>query len=157
MKKDIFAGIGFGLTSGVITTLGLLVGLNAATNSKLAVIGGIISIAVADSLSDSLGIHISSEAENTKSHDRIWVTTFSTFISKFFLGLSFLIPILLFGLNKGILIAVIYGLLILGIFSYYISKRNKTNPRKVIFEHVGIALIVLFLSYYLGKIIGSIF
>jgi hypothetical protein len=52
-------GLSFGLTSGLITTLGLMIGLNSGTNSKLVVIGGILTIAVADSLSDSLGIHIS--------------------------------------------------------------------------------------------------
>ena len=62
MKISIRKGLGFGLTSGVITTLGLLVGLNAGTHSKKIVLGGILLIAIADALSDALGIHISEEA-----------------------------------------------------------------------------------------------
>jgi len=59
MKESIKTGISFGLASGVITTLGLMTGLNAGTKSELAVIGGILVIAIADALSDSVGIHIS--------------------------------------------------------------------------------------------------
>jgi hypothetical protein len=40
MNDSIKKGFGFGLTSGVITTLGLIVGLHSSTNSTLAVIGG---------------------------------------------------------------------------------------------------------------------
>ena len=50
-------GLGFGLTSGVITTLGLIVGLHAGFQSKAVVIGGILTIAIAD----ALGIHPSEE------------------------------------------------------------------------------------------------
>ena len=35
-------GLSFGLTSGVITTLGLMVGLRSGTGSRIAVIGGIV-------------------------------------------------------------------------------------------------------------------
>ena len=67
MKPAIKKGFSFGLASGVITTLGLMVGLYASTHSLLAVLGGILVIAVADALSDALGIHISEEAESKKS------------------------------------------------------------------------------------------
>ena len=64
MKLSIRKGFSFGLTSGIITTLGLIVGLYSGTGSKTIVLAGIIVIAVADALSDSVGIHISEEAEN---------------------------------------------------------------------------------------------
>ena len=80
MKHSKKIGISFGLTSGLITTLGLMTGLYSGTNSKLVVIGGILTIAFADSLSDSLGIHISEESENKHTHKEIWESTFFTFI-----------------------------------------------------------------------------
>ena len=43
MKISFLKGFSFGLTSGVIKTLGIMVGLNAYTNSKLVVIGGILT------------------------------------------------------------------------------------------------------------------
>ena len=55
-------GLFFGATSGVITTIGLIVGLNSGTQSITAVLGGILVIAVADAMSDALGIHLAEEA-----------------------------------------------------------------------------------------------
>ena len=39
-------GLFFGATSGVITTIGLIVGLNSGTNSVIAVLGGLIGTAI---------------------------------------------------------------------------------------------------------------
>ena len=40
MKASWKTGLSFGLTSGVITTLGLMVGLHAGTHSRAVVLGG---------------------------------------------------------------------------------------------------------------------
>jgi len=64
MKSSLKTGLSFGLTSAIITTLGLMVGLHSGTHSRLAVIGGVLTIAIADAFSDAMGIHISEEAEN---------------------------------------------------------------------------------------------
>ena len=67
MKDSLRTGISFGLTSGIITTLGLMVGLHSGTHSRVIVIGGILTIAIADAFSDALGIHISEESKNVHS------------------------------------------------------------------------------------------
>lgn len=59
MRTSWKTGISFGLTSGVITTLGLMAGLYSGTHSRAIVIGGILTIAIADAMSDALGIHVS--------------------------------------------------------------------------------------------------
>ena len=63
MKHSLRTGFCFGLTSGIITTIGLMAGLYSSTNSKF-VVGGILTIAVADAFSDALGIHISEESKH---------------------------------------------------------------------------------------------
>ena len=83
MKNSVKKGLGFGLTSGIITTLGLIVGLSSGTNSKSVVIGGILVIALADAFSDSLGMHISEEANRKNKTKDVWESTFSTLIFKF--------------------------------------------------------------------------
>jgi len=55
MKDSLRTGISFGLTSAVITTLGLMVGLHSGTHSKIVVLAGILTIAIADAFSDALG------------------------------------------------------------------------------------------------------
>jgi len=156
MKKSIRKGFGFGLTSGIITTLGLMVGLNSGTHSKKVVLGGILLIAIADSFSDALGIHISEEAEgkeNTKK--QIWASTFSTVFFKFLFALTFAIPIFLFTLQTAIIISVVWGLFLLSTFSYSIAKRRKENPLNTILEHVLIAILVIAVTYFIGNWIST--
>jgi len=65
MKESLKSGISFGTTSGIITTLGLIVGLNAGTHSILAILGGILAIAISEGLSESTGMHISKKLKTS--------------------------------------------------------------------------------------------
>lgn len=156
-KESLKTGISFGLTSGVITTLGLMVGLNAGTNSKLVVIGGILTIAIADALSDALGIHISEESENKHTEKEIWQSTFVTFLTKFFCALSFVIPVMIFTLGPAIIISIIWGFLLVGYLSYRLARSQPTAIWRVIGEHLLILLAVVVITNWLGKWIASTF
>ena len=103
IKESLRTGISFGLTSGVITTLGLIVGLHSGTHSKGVIIAGILTIAIADSFSDALGIHVSEESEADHSEKEIWESTFSTFFSKLLFALLFIIPVFLCKISKGLI------------------------------------------------------
>lgn len=155
MQHSLKTGLSFGLTSGIITTLGLMVGLHSGTHSKLVIIGGILTIAVADAFSDALGIHVSEESENKHNAKEIWESTISTFLSKFIFALTFVIPMLLLNLSMAIIASIIWGLVLLGIFSFCLAKSQNAKPWKVISEHLAIALIVVFITHYLGDWIGS--
>jgi len=150
-------GFSFGLTSGIITTLGLIVGLRSGTHSKLAVIGGILTIAIADAFSDALGIHISEESELKHTSKEIWESTLSTFISKFIFALTFIIPVLLFNLSTAVVISIIWGLTVLCILSFVLAKEEKEKPWKVILEHLFIAIVVIIITHYVGVWVSSRF
>lgn len=152
MKISIRKGLGFGMTSGIITTLGLMIGLYSGTNSKLFVLGGILVIAIADAFSDSLGIHISEEAGSKKTTTReVWESTISTFVFKFVFALIFIIPILFLELRTAVIIGSFVGLFLLGVFSFYIAKQRRLKPLKIIIEHLGIAILVIIITYFVGK------
>ena len=153
MKHSIKVGLSFGLTSGIITTLGLMVGLSSGTNLKLAVIGGILTIAIADSISDALGIHISEECENRHTSREIWESTFATFLCKFIIALSFIVPVIFFNLKIAIIISVIWGFSLLSIFSYKIAKDCNNKVWFVVSEHLIIGAVVVVLAYYVGYLI----
>jgi len=157
MKHSLKVGFSFGLTSGIITTLGLMVGLHSGTHSKLVVIGGVLTIAIADAFSDALGIHISEESENKHTAKEIWESTLSTFFSKFIFALIFIIPVLIFELSTAIIVSIIWGLSILGIVSFSIAKEQKRKPWRVIAEHLIIALVVIVVTHYVGYWIGLTF
>lgn len=155
MKLSIKRGFSFGLTSGIITTLGLIVGLNSSTSSILVVISGILVIAIADSMSDALGIHMSVESENKSSTKEIWESTIATFLSKFLFALSFIVPFLFLQLSHAIIISVIWGLGLIAIFSYYMAKKENIKPYRAILEHLVIAIIVIITTHYVGEWIGT--
>lgn len=153
MLKSIKKGLSFGLTSGIITTLGLIVGLNSGTHSKVVILSGIFIIAIADSLSDAFGIHVSEESVKNNSRTHVWQATFATFISKFVFALTFIIPILLFSLQTAIIISIVWGLLLIGLFSYFIGENKKA---KVIAEHLAMAIVVIIITHFVGRFVDSL-
>jgi VIT1/CCC1 family predicted Fe2+/Mn2+ transporter len=156
MKLSIRKGFGFGLTSGIITTLGLIVGLHSSTHSAFVVIGGILVIAIADAMSDSLGIHISEESENKHTSREIWESTISTFLSKLVFAMTFIIPVLLLPLSTAIIVSVIWGLSLIALFSYFMANREKIKPYKVVLEHLAIAVFVIIVTHNVGDWIATI-
>ena len=159
LNHSLRIGFSFGLTSGIITTLGLMVGLQPLPNPKLAVIGGIITIAIADSLSDAMGIHVSEESEDKHTSKEIWQSTFATFGSKFVFALSFIIPVIIFkdDLTTAIIVSIIWGLSLLGVLSYLICNRDKCSPWRAVCEHLAIAIVVIILTHYAGLWINQTF
>ncbi|MBD3248061.1 hypothetical protein GF382_02110 [Candidatus Falkowbacteria bacterium] len=157
LKKQSFkTGLGFGLTSAMITTLGLMVGLYSTTNSKTIVLAGIITIAIADAFSDALGIHISEEYKSKEGEERhVWESTIYTFVCKFFFALIFVIPILALDLKPAIWISIIFGAILLSVLSFFIARQKKERPLNIILEHLFIASIVIILANLVGSMVNK--
>lgn len=150
-------GLFFGATSGVITTIGLIVGLNSGTQSITAVLGGILVIAVADAMSDALGIHLAEEADPNTDHLHVWAATIVTFLTKFVFSISFAIPLLLLPLGPAVIASVVWGLLVIVVLSYFLARSQGESPLGIIVEHVGIAVLVLVFSHYIGVWVAATF
>jgi len=157
MKISIRKGLGFGLTSGIITTLGLIVGLHSGTRSKIIVLGGILFIVIADSLSDALGIHMSEEAgSRNTTKKQVWEITISTLLFKVIFASTFIIPILILSLQTAVIVSVVWGLSLLTIFSFYIAKKQNKNPKKAIAEHLTIAVLVIIITHFVGEWVSTL-
>jgi vacuolar iron transporter family protein len=154
MKDSFKKGLNFGVTSGIITTLGLIVGLNSGTGLKIVIIGGILTIAVADAFSDALGIHISEESSKRNSQKEIWQATFTAFITKFVIAMTFIIPFLFLNIKNSVLVSIIWGFFSLTLFNYFLARQKGEKPLWIILEHLFIAFIVILISNYVGKIIS---
>lgn len=150
-------GLFFGATSGVITTIGLIVGLNAGTRSVPAVLGGIFVIAFADAMSDALGIHLAEEADPDATKHHIWSATVSTFLSKFIFAITFAVPLLLLPLQPAVVASVAWGMLVIIVLSYFLARAQKASPLAIIAEHVGIASLVVVLSHFIGIWVANTF
>lgn len=155
MKASYRTGLSFGLTSGVITTLGLLVGLHAGTHSRAAVLGGILTIAVADALSDALGIHMTEEARRQNTGN-VWEATAATFAVKFVSAASFAAPVLWLPLDQAVAVSVVWGGGLLGLFSWGMARAQRLSPWRIVGEHLAIALAVIVFTYGLGRWIDAV-
>lgn len=150
-------GLFFGATSGVITTLGLITGLNAGTHSVTAVLGGIFVIAVADAMSDALGIHLAEEANPNATTRHIWSATASTFVNKFVFALSFAVPLLLLPLDQAVIASLAWGMLVIIVLSYFLARAQNASPVMIVAEHLGIAILVVVLSHLIGIWVNDTF
>ena len=150
-------GLFFGATSGVITTIGLIAGLHAGTKSVAAVMGGILVIAVADALSDALGIHLAEEADPNADQHHIWAATVTTFLTKFVFAISFAIPVLLLPLLPAVIASVAWGIFVIAVLSYFIARAQQASPIAIIAEHVAIAIVVVVASHFIGAWVKAAF
>ena len=157
MNHSFKVGLSFGMMSGIITTLGLMIGLHAGTHSRQAILGGIIVIAVADAFSDALGIHISEESENVHSPKEIWVSTCTTFLSKFLFSFIFIIPVMWLSLKTAMLVSIIMGFSLIVFISYFLARQQNIKPWKVMLEHVVVAGIVIILTHQIGDWVSIYF
>jgi vacuolar iron transporter family protein len=157
VRQSFVQGSSFGLTSAIITTLGLMVGLHSGTHSRLAVVGGIVTIAIADAFSDAFGMHVSQEAgQNNNGMVDLWLAAVSVFITKFSLAMTFLIPVLLLDLTVAVIVSVAWGFGLLGTASYWIARRQQTEPWKAVGEHFLIGSLVVAMTHFVGMLVATL-
>jgi len=161
LSHQLITGLSFGLTTAVITSLGIIVGLWSATSSKLAVVAGIVIMAIADGLSDAISLHTAEEAEVEKEKAKhtkkeVWLTTIFTFLAVCVFTLTFLFPIFLFPIKMAVIAAIFWGFFLLGLLNFYLAKMRKERPIKLISEHIFLASFVILISHLIGSQIPKI-
>jgi VIT1/CCC1 family predicted Fe2+/Mn2+ transporter len=68
-----------------------------------------------------------------------------------------MIPLLLFPLSTAIWIAIIWGFLLLGVFSFLLARQQNESLWRVVGEHLLIAAVVILITHYLGDWISRTF
>ena len=157
-KKDMHlykTRFSFGATASIITNLAMIVGFRTGTDPKSTIISGILVVALADNISDSLAIHIHQEASGLAIKE-VWFSTFVNFLTRILISMTFMGIILLCPIKVAVLLSIIWGLFILAYVSYTIAEDRKTSALSVISEHLLIAIAVIFFSNYLGEFIVSL-
>jgi len=144
----------FGAAAAIITNLSLITGLRTGAHAKLTIIGAMLVIALADNISDSVGIHIYQESECLETKE-IWLSTLTNFLTRILVSLSFILLVLVLPMNTAAILSIIWGLLLLATISYIIAKDRKINPYLAMLEHITIAIIVIIASDFVGKFIIS--
>jgi VIT1/CCC1 family predicted Fe2+/Mn2+ transporter len=151
-QKDRLSNFSFGAVSAVITCLAIIISFDTNAASKLVVIGSLCVIALADNISDTLGIHIYQEGEFSSFH-QVWRATLSNFVTRLCVIFIFILFVISLPPILATVLSVLYGFLILTIISYLVAQKRNLSPKKVIVEHILIATFVLILSKYVAYLI----
>jgi hypothetical protein len=143
----------FGATTAIITSVGLVAGLNYGADAKAHIVGGLLIIALADNVSDSFGIHVYKESE-TSDRREVLVTTLGNFAMRLCVTLSFIVLTLL--LPAGVLVwgISVWGLSLLALLSVSISRAKGRPMARELILHLAVATLVILGSRYLGLVIS---
>jgi len=155
VRRPVFAAtsklrrVSFGGTAAIVTSIGLIAGLSAAATSRAAVVGSLLIVALADNLTDSLGVHIYQESECLAQQDALR-TTIANFAVRLIVSLTFVAWVVLLSGLARLYVAVIWGLGLLSALTYLLARARQVDPLKEILKHCAVALAVVALSVLIG-------
>jgi len=123
----------------------------------MAILSALLIIAIADNLSDSLGIHIYRESQMTGTVADARIHTITNFLARFAVTMVFIALVVALPLGYSVVLSVAFGLSLLTYLSYRIAQARGTSPYKEILQHVAIAIAVITISHFVGQWISGVF
>jgi hypothetical protein len=148
--------ISFGGTAAIVTSMGLILGLDAASTSRETVVSALLIFALADNLTDSLSVHAYQEAEHLEASEA-FSSTVANFVVRLLVALSF-VAIVAFSARLWLsAIAGAWGFSLLALLTYQLAKARNVNAGKEILKHVVVAACVIVVSRWVGAWIASSF
>lgn len=142
----------FGATSAIMTSMALIVGLGSANLGRSAVIGGLLIIAIADNLSDTLGIHIYEECK--VGGGGAVRTSVSNYLTRLITSCSFVLIALMLPLGVARWVGVVWGAVLLSVLTYLIARSRSVKPVPEVALHLLVASAVVILSQVIGSLIA---
>ena len=136
----------FGSISGVITSLGVILGMYGANLQTHPIIISLISIGLSDSVSDALGIYY---GMNVKSETNIAKQqAFFVFVSKLILPLIMIIPFIIVNRDLAVVINILFGSLVILLIS-----RKIFDNRNEIISNLLICWAAIIVTFCVGKMV----
>jgi VIT1/CCC1 family predicted Fe2+/Mn2+ transporter len=143
-----------GSTAAIITSMGLIAGLNHGPGARASTIASLLIIAVADNITDSLSLHIYKESECVEKKEVI-SDTYGNFIARLLVTLTFVALVVFLPAYPAIICATVWGMSLLTLLSYSIARANRCNPPREIVWHLLVAVLVIVVSTLLGDFISA--
>lgn len=141
--------VSFGGPAAIVTSVGLIVGLNAATSNRTAIVSSLLILALGDNLTDSLSVHIYQEAEQLPERDAFH-TTVANFLARLIVSLSFVALVLATRASWTSYLASAWGFILLAGLTYRVARARGARPFAEITKHCLVALVVVLLSEAVG-------
>jgi VIT1/CCC1 family predicted Fe2+/Mn2+ transporter len=139
----------FGSTSGIVTSMGLIIGLGTAATQTATIVSGLLIIAVADNITDSLSIHVYQEAERLEARSA-FRATLTNFVARLLVALTFVIIVLVLPGPYAGIFALAWGFLLLAGLSYIVARARDVRPLPEVGKHLGVAILVIAASRLIG-------
>ncbi len=148
--------ISFGGTAAIVTSMGLILGMDAAETGRHAVISASLICAFADNLSDSLSVHAYQEAEQLEPKEA-FVSMIANFCVRLSVAASF-VAIVYFVPRPWLTTAMgTWGFLLLSLLTIRLAKARNAHAGKEVLKHLVVAAIVIAASRWIGAWIASEF
>jgi VIT1/CCC1 family predicted Fe2+/Mn2+ transporter len=146
----------FGSAAAIVTSVALIVGLDAATAARAAILSGLLIVAMADNLTDSLSIHIYQESERLPRREA-FIATVTNFVVRLVVSLSFVLLVLWLPLRVAVVAAVGWGLLLLVGLTWLVARERGAPVHVEVAKHLALALVVIGASKMVGAwILGQV-
>lgn len=140
----------FGSTSAIVTSMGVIIGLGAATARTATIVSSLLIFAVADNISDSLSIHMYQEAEKLDERSA-FRATLTNFVARLLITLSFVMIAMLLAYPYAGIVTLVWGFLLLTGLSYALAMERRVSPMPEIGKHLGVAVLVIAASRVIGS------
>jgi VIT1/CCC1 family predicted Fe2+/Mn2+ transporter len=147
--------VSFGGTAAIVTSVALIFGLDAATATKPTIVSGLLIVALADNLTDALSMHIYEESERRKGTREAFVATWSNFVARFLLALTFVLLVLLLPVHWAIAASAAWGLALLSALTWALARERKVSFVVELAKHLTAALTVTLVSRVIGALITA--
>lgn len=157
-KLEYIGSIVLGLNDALVEILGTLAGLTfALQNTKLVALTGVIA-GIAGALSMSSSEYLSNKSDGDDNHEGALKSAFFTGIA-YLVAVVFLVaPYLIFTSPFiALVVAVLDSVLVVLVYSYYISVANDQPFRKRFLEMVVLSTVVGLISFGLGYLVREMF
>jgi VIT1/CCC1 family predicted Fe2+/Mn2+ transporter len=146
--------VSFGAASAIVTSIGLIIGFGAAGVPRPTILAGLLIIALADNLTDSLSIHIYQESERLEERAAFRATV-SNFATRLVVSLSFVLLVLVGPQTHALVASLLWGLILLTGLTWLVARARKVSVWAEIAKHLGVAAVVIATSRVVGSLIGA--
>jgi predicted membrane protein (TIGR00267 family) len=171
--KELFQGIAMGLMDGLITMLGIIVGVGIATDdAKLVIISGLVG-GISNSFGTSIGFYTSENAERGQQiefyrknkgtrKDLQYIHSYSEIIGSAVLSFiagafAIVLPLLPFFLlsdvGAGMISSLVISTMLLFALGYYIGKINETNRLRSGLKYLFLGVISSIVAFVVGEVL----
>lgn len=138
----------FGATAAVMTSMALIAGLGSANSTRTSIVTGLLILGIADNLSDTLGIHI--HEESGSQNPRVFGLSISNYFTRLAVVCSFIVLVLLLSADVARIAAVVWGVILLSVLTYFIARAREVHPVPEIAKHLAVAAGIIVLSQLIG-------